>query len=327
MAEREGSLWRLSLESVGPDQRFSISARALVNATGAAVAETANHVIHASQQIRVRLWKSIAIFVRRKAGGNEAYALPNPDGRIVYVVPFSQTLTLIGAQWEEHRGDPAYAPVTSRDVAYLCDALGQYFRLPPRPDDVVLAESSLAALPQTKDPVGQDSAIVSDTPPRLAPVCSILGGSLTAHRWLAERAVDTIGRTLKVDRPWTADSPLPGGGLPAGGLNDLAVTLTSAYPFIGSLHAARLVATYGSRAAEVLSGAREVGELGTWFGGYLTEREVAFLRAEEWARTAEDVRRRTRFGLQLDEVGKRQLEEWFGRQDPAPPVAAEPAAA
>ncbi len=327
VAERDGSIWRLSLESVGPDRRFSVCARALVNATGAAVAETADHVIHASQLNPVRLRKSMAIYVRRKGLGEDAYALPNADGRIVYAMPFSKTLTLIGAQREGYRGDPYGTAVTPRDVAYLCDALSQYFALPPGPEDVVFAEASLAALPQNKDPDRQDSAIVADAPPRLAPVYSILGGTLTSHRWLAERAVDSIGRTIKVDRPWTADSPLPGGGLPAGGLDDLAAAITSAYPFLGSLHAARLVATYGSRAAEVLSGARRVEDLGMWFGGYLTEREVAFLRDEEWARTAEDVMRRTRFGLKLDKRGRRQLEDWFDRQDPIPSEAAEPAAA
>ena len=37
--------------------------------------------------------------------------------------------------------------------------------------------------------------------------------------------------------------------------------------------------------------------------------------------------RRTRFGLKLDKRGRRQLEDWFDRQDPIPSEAAEPAAA
>ncbi len=45
-----------------------------------------------------------------------------------------------------------------------------------------------------------------------------------------------------------------------------------------------------------------MGDLGRDFGGGLTEAELAWLRREEWAETAEDVLwRRSKLGLHLSE--------------------------
>jgi glycerol-3-phosphate dehydrogenase len=87
----------------------------------------------------------------------------------------------------------------------------------------------------------------------------------------------------------------------------------------------RLVRAYGTDAASLLAGARNAGDLGECFGASLTEREVEWLRAREWARTAEDVLwRRSKLGLRLSAAQCDRLDEWM-RVQPAheaePPVA------
>jgi glycerol-3-phosphate dehydrogenase len=62
-------------------------------------------------------------------------------------------------------------------------------------------------------------------------------------------------------------------------------------------HYARL---YGTRAKDVLNGARDMAGLGRHFGGLLHACEIDYLRKAEWAATAEDVLdRRTKHGLHL----------------------------
>jgi glycerol-3-phosphate dehydrogenase len=62
----------------------------------------------------------------------------------------------------------------------------------------------------------------------------------------------------------------------------------------------RLAATYGTRARNILAGARTQADLGISFGATLTQAEVRYLMAQEWAQTADDVLwRRTKLGLAL----------------------------
>jgi glycerol-3-phosphate dehydrogenase len=56
----------------------------------------------------------------------------------------------------------------------------------------------------------------------------------------------------------------------------------------------------GTLVEDVLHGAESVAGLGAQLGGGLTEREVVYLRDNEWARQPEDVLwRRTKCGLHM----------------------------
>jgi len=67
----------------------------------------------------------------------------------------------------------------------------------------------------------------------------------------------------------------------------------------------RLARAYGTRAPQILKGAREPSDLGRDFGAGLSEAELAYLVENEWAITAADVVwRRSKLGLRLtkDEI-------------------------
>ena len=114
---------------------------------------------------------------------------------------------------------------------------------------------------------------------------------------------------------WTAGSPLPGGHFPVGGLNDVVRALRAAYPFVTETHARRLIASYGTRAQGTLTGARKLSDLGRVFGADLTEKEIAWLMAEEWAATAEDVLwRRSKLGLRVTPADAAELDAWMKAQ-------------
>ena len=133
-----------------------------------------------------------------------------------------------------------------------------------------------------------------------APILSVFGGKITTYRRLAEHALEWLGRYLKIGPKWTARAQLPGGHFPVDGLDDVVRALRAAYPFVGELHARRLVGAYGTRAQIMLTGTRRLADLGRVFAADLTEKEVAWLIDEEWAVTAEDVLwRRSKLGLRF----------------------------
>ena len=64
----------------------------------------------------------------------------------------------------------------------------------------------------------------------------------------------------------------------------------------------------GTRVDALLGDARETGDLGAHFGSTLYAREVDYLMAEEWARTADDILwRRTKLGLRVTAEDKERL--------------------
>jgi glycerol-3-phosphate dehydrogenase len=63
----------------------------------------------------------------------------------------------------------------------------------------------------------------------------------------------------------------------------------------------------------VLGDARTSADLGEDFGADLTEREIAYLRNEEWASTAEDVLwRRTKCGLPMTPAQRERVAAFMG---------------
>ena len=87
-------LWRLVLISRG--QRDVISARILVNATGAWSQIFAETALRLESSRRLRLDKGSHIVVRRLYNHDRAYILQTADGRVVFTIPFEGDFTLIG---------------------------------------------------------------------------------------------------------------------------------------------------------------------------------------------------------------------------------------
>jgi glycerol-3-phosphate dehydrogenase len=159
-------------------------------------------------------------------------------------------------------------------------------------------------------------------PEDLAPMASVFGVQPGHHRQMAEQVVEAFGDYLKIGRRWTAEAVLPGGHFPIDGAGELVRAIRVAYPFVAEADAERLVATYGTRATAILSGARRPEDLGGRFGEVLCEAEVRFLMDEEWAQTASDVVwRRTKLGLTMNPADVAKLEEWMVRAARAPGAA------
>jgi glycerol-3-phosphate dehydrogenase len=88
--------------------------------------------------------------------------------------------------------------------------------------------------------------------------------------------------------------------------------MSARYPELGRDLLEGIVHRHGADAPEVLGEAKHLGDLGRYFGGGLTEREAAYFRVHEWAKSAEDVLwRRSKCGLHMTPAERQAFEEWF----------------
>lgn len=320
-ARRASGYWRLLLESSETGERQQIAARALVNASGAWVGHVLEKIIKSDARASVRLVKRTNIVTRRLYQHDTAHMLRNYDGRIVFTIPFEREFTLIGATESDYQGDPGQAIPGDWEIDYLCGAASQYFNEPVTPETIRFVYCGV-------HPIYNDGASKSrearrnfvldlDGSDGPTPLLSILTGKITTYRQLAEQALTQLAPYLRMGEPWTAPAPLPGGGFAVDTADDIIRALRAAYPFLSEVNAVRLVNAYGTRAASILTGARRPEDLGRDFGFGLTEAEVVFLMAEEWAQTASDVLwRRSRLGLYFNAAQTKTLDAFMAEARP-----------
>lgn len=315
--ERLADRWRVTLED--KDGARVIEARALVNAAGPWVDSVAGAALGAGTKARLRLVKGSHIVVPRGFPGEQAYILQQPDGRIVFAIPYERDFTLIGTTDEGFSGDPDNVAISDGEIDYLIAAVGRSFRSGVTRDEIVWRYSGVR--PLYEDKAAKNSTVTRDYVFELdaadgAPILSVYGGKLTTYRRLAEHALKRLSRHLPMGGAWTAGASLPGGDM-----DDFAAFLWRAserFGFVPPEMLLRLARAYGTRIDRLLGDARSLDDLGARCGGDLYERELAYLADEEFALTAEDVLwRRSKLGLHLDPGGLAAVEDWFARRSPA----------
>jgi glycerol-3-phosphate dehydrogenase len=225
------------------------------------------------------------------------------DGRIIFAIPYEQDFTLIGTTDQDHQGKPGEARCTDAERDYLIAFANRYFAKEIKAEDVVWTYSGVR--PLYNDGAKSATAATRDYVLSLdqagAPLLNVFGGKITTYRRLAESALAKLSPFFPAAKaPWTARAPLPGGDFPQADVGRLTADLRAAYPFLDAYWAGRLIRAYGSEAPKVLGTARQAADLGRDFGATLTEAEVRWLMAREYARTAEDVVwRRSKLGLRM----------------------------
>jgi len=208
-ARREGGTWRAMLAGENTTER-TVAARVLVNAGGPWVVEV-RALAGLTGPARLRLDKGSHIVVRRLYEGDHAYLLQNDDRRVVFAIPFARDYTLIGTT-ESQADNPEAEPVTDAEIAYLCRAVGRWFKRAPVPADIVQSFSGVRPLyddgSSSSSETSRDYVFeLDDSGP---PCLSVFGGKLTTYRRLAEAALARLAPHLPGMGPaWTAGAMLP----------------------------------------------------------------------------------------------------------------------
>jgi glycerol-3-phosphate dehydrogenase len=313
-AKRHDGLWQAQVEDTRTGQSDTIHAKRLVNAAGPWVGDVLNTRLMRNTHAKVRLVQGSHIVVKRLYDHDRCYIFQNGDGRIIFAIPYEDDFTLIGTTDLDYAGDPGDVRATTAEIAYLCEAASDYFAAPVTPDQVVWTYSGVR--PLYDDGVSEAKAATRDFVLELddaegPPLLSVFGGKITTYRRLAQNALTKLGipeGPLGAD--WTGNFPLPGGDFPRDGRQALAASLMEQAPSLSPAQAQRLARTYGTRAQRILKRAEADGGFGRIFGGTLTEAEIAYLKAEEWAESADDILwRRTKLGLHMSPQDREALEE------------------
>ncbi|HEX5183161.1 MAG TPA: glycerol-3-phosphate dehydrogenase [Allosphingosinicella sp.] len=301
-ASREGDAWRAELS----DDRI-VAARAIVNAGGPWVSDVLARLGQTSRD-RARLVKGSHIAVPKLWDGDHAYILQQPDGRVVFAMPFEAEFTLIGTTDVPVRR-PEDARISEEEIRYLCEAADRYFNRQVVPADVVWRYSGIRAL--YDDGHKDAKAVTRDYHLELEPhpgpkLLSVFGGKITTARALAKKAVDMLGIEGRRSTGWKM---LPGGDL----YPDFLKWLDGLSEWLPAPTVLRMSRAYGTRLKDLIGDADSPGDLGRHYGAGLYEREVQWLVEHEFARTAEDLLwRRSKLGLHMSDAETKALAKRMG---------------
>ncbi|MEQ1769001.1 MAG: glycerol-3-phosphate dehydrogenase [Devosia sp.] len=319
-ATREDGIWVIKLYDVDSKVRGTVKARMLVNAAGPWVDTVLQETLGNNDAHNVRLVKGSHIVVKKLFDHDRAYFFQNADKRIIFAIPYERDYTLIGTTDEDYKGDARDVRISEAETRYLIDAASEYFEKPLSWKDIVWTYSGVRPLFDDHASAAQeatrDYVLKLEGDKDSGPLLNIFGGKLTTHRKLAEDAVEKIESMLGEKRKaWTQGSTLPGGDFPPTGFETQVEKLNGLYPRLPDKLLRRLVRQYGTRASAMLAEAQRLEDMGETFGADLTAREVDYLMAQEWARTADDVLwRRTKIGLRVGAPDKERLEAYMAKR-------------
>ena len=297
--------WRIQIEDAAGRREFR--ARGLINAAGPwadKIDGVSESRLTKKPAAHLRLVKGSHIVVPRIAGADDAYLMQNADKRVVFVLPFEERFTIIGTTDVTYHGDPAAVTPSDEEEQYLLELAGKFFKSPLRHEDIVWRYAGVRPLydDASNDPsaVTRDYHLALDAPDGTAPRLSIYGGKITTYRRLAEEALGLICPHIGITRgaAWTAGRTLPGGNLPEGNFEGFVADLTRQYPSFKALHLRRLARRHGTLVADVMGDATTPADMGRALSEGLSEREVRYMKSDEWATQPEDILwRRSKLGL------------------------------
>jgi glycerol-3-phosphate dehydrogenase len=321
----DGRLWNIELAD-REGAAVKLRARGLVNATGPWVKRFLDEQTHIKTGKRVRLIKGSHIVVPRLYDGDHAFILQNSDQRIVFIIPYERSFSVIGTtDIPAHEGEKPVC--TQEEIDYLCGIASHYMVKDVRPSDVVWTYSGVRPLFDDGDDnpsaVTRDYHLEVDGAVGTAPLLSVFGGKITTYRRLAEHALrDLAPHYPHMGVEWTATRAVADGEMAD------APTFEEAFDqFVAAAAVVKpglpkdllrvLARRHGSGLDDLLTGVSTVADLGRHFGGLLYETEVRHLMQEEWAVEPDDVLwRRTKEGLHMTEAERAAFGLWMAELRP-----------
>ncbi len=267
----------------------------VVNATGAWAPITASLGGIAPIRARVRPGKGIHIIYDRRLV-NYAITSRTIDGRQIFIAPWQNT-SVIGTTDDDYYGDLDDVRATSEEVRYLVQGIARVFpaiRTARAIGTYAGVRPTLHAYGPLEDALSREHDIVDHAAHGAPGVYSMIGGKLASYRIFAEEMTDVLAARFGLSaRSSTHEKPLPGGDF----LVD-AQALAKQME-IETIAAKRLTFRHGSRALRIAERVRERPREActVCVCEPVIEAEVRHAVQHEWARSVDDVSRRTRLGL------------------------------
>ena len=310
-ADAEG--WLVELRNEQDGSLASVRSRAIVNASGPWVSKLLATFADADQVKPIKLVKGSHILVPRVSEDDHAYMLQHHDGRIVFVIPYLDKYSLIGTTEEDYDDDLDKISISEAETDYLLSITNLYFKKATHRSDIVASYSGVRPLVEEE---GKSSTRTSrdyrlDLSAEPQPLLSVYGGKVTTYRVLAESVLDKLRDALPgMGQPWTKTATLPGGDFDS--VESLADLWAQCWPWLPTEITRRWLQSYGTLALDIVDGAASIEDMGIHFGAGLYQREVDYLRKQEWALSAGDILwRRSKLGYAFTEEQTQALEKYL----------------
>ncbi|MGE5283130.1 MAG: FAD-dependent oxidoreductase [Chloroflexota bacterium] len=276
-------------------ERIEVGAGNVVNATGVwADRIRPEEVVEEEDVPRIAPSRGTHLLIDREvlSTGEAACIVPAGEGRAIFALPWLGR-TLVGTTDNDFDGDIDHPRPGAEEVAYLLDAVNEFFGVSLGECDLVGAYAGVRPLISTGDPKKSvDISRKAELYETSSGMLTITGGKLTTWRRMAKQTVDRLVEREGRDAPChTAEIPL--------GMEAREEDLV-APDGVGEEAIDQLAFRYGHAARKVLALAREDPRLAEPIvpGRPDLLAEVVVAARHEQARNVADVLlRRTRLGL------------------------------
>lgn len=291
----DGSAYGVAYRNRLTGETGRVTARAVVNATGAWAPITAGLGGLERTATPIRPGKGIHVFLDRRLT-NYAIMASSIDGRQVFLMPW-QNMSVLGTTDDDYYGDLDDVVATRDEVEYLFQAVERVFPAVRSARAIGTwggVRPTLYGWGGNEDELSREHRIVDHAEHRADGLYSMIGGKLASYRLFSEEMTDVLAQRLGNDRPCsTHSSPLPGG---AEAVDPMQLVLDGG---MEAVTATRLEYRHGARSLRVLErmqrNPREAAVVCPCEP--VTEAEIRYAVEHELASTVEDVSRRTRLGL------------------------------
>jgi len=293
--ERGGKAAGVAFVEAGSGERIEVEADNVINATGVfADRIRPEETIEEEDVPRISPSRGTHVLIDRAdlSTGDAACIVPAGEGRAIFALPWYGR-TLVGTTDNDFEGDIDHPRPGEEDVAYLLDAVNDFFDVSLSERDLVGAYAGVRPLIATGDPKKSvDISRKAELYETSSGMLTITGGKLTTWRRMAKQTVDRLVEREGREAPChTAEIPLGMEARP----EDL-----EAPAGVGEEATGQLAFRYGHAARKVLALAREDAKLAEPIvpgrPDLLAEAVIA-VRSEQARSVADVLLRRTRLGL------------------------------
>jgi glycerol-3-phosphate dehydrogenase len=293
--ERGGKAAGAAFVEAGSGERIEVEAENVINATGVfADRIRPEETIEEEDVPRISPSRGTHILIDRAdlSTGDAACIVPAGEGRAIFALPWYGR-TLVGTTDNDFEGDIDHPRPGEEDVAYLLDAVNEFFGTSVGAGNLVGAYAGVRPLIATGDPKKSvDISRKAELYETSSGMLTITGGKLTTWRRMAKQTVDRLVEREGREAPChTAEIPLGMEARP----EDL-----EAPAGVGEEATEQLAFRYGHAARKVLALARADAKLAAPIvpgrPDLLAEAVIA-ARSEQARSVADVLLRRTRLGL------------------------------
>ncbi|HZB76818.1 MAG TPA: glycerol-3-phosphate dehydrogenase/oxidase [Solirubrobacteraceae bacterium] len=294
LVERGGRAAGVLVRDAAGGGEFELIAANVVNATGVWADRLRPQELYEEEEVpRIRPSRGTHFTLPRELlDVRVGVIVPAGGGRTVFVLPWLGR-TLVGTTDNDYEGSVEHVPPGDEDVAYLLEAVNEFFGTRLGPDDLSGAYAGVRPLISTGDPKKSvDISRKAELYETSSGLVTITGGKLTTWRRMAKLAVDRIVEREGREAPCRTEEIQLGEPVDAGTLPEVAG--------VDEDSRAHLASRYGHAAQLVLRLAAADPELARRLSPDLPDiaAEAAFAADHEQACTVADVLlRRTRLGL------------------------------